>query len=237
MQLKCPGFSSLSITTDIRYGSAFQRKWDETPLKKKKKDVGNKSDHPGSSKSKFRVTGSQSKTGTGRTNPDLTNWHQEGRNSKPRSLLLQSVRAVLYATQFRSYRWSLAVRYRLRDLSLYCHGGFFFFFQMPQRQFLTDAHMLFFLSVHLSSTFSNPLELTGVISSPYVCAKLLAAFDKVMRFSGITELERPASNHTLRADGTRRMQDGPWPNLPHDVKAAAAQQNRGGIRSVLSKSL
>lgn len=31
-------------------------------------------------------------------------------------------------TQFRSYRWSLAVRYRLRDLSLYWHGVFFFFF-------------------------------------------------------------------------------------------------------------
>lgn len=236
MQLKCPGFSSLSITTDIRYGSAFQRKLDETPLKKKKR--------MSATNQIIRVQVNQSlelpvlrvrQVLGEQTQTSQTGTRKEGIPNQ--GLSCCRVSEPSSTTQFRSYRWSLAVRYRLRDLSLYCHGGFFFFFQMPQRQFLTDAHVLFFLSVHLSSTFSNLLELTGVISWPYVCAKLLAAFAKVMRFSGITELERPASNHTLRAGGTRRMQDGPWSNLPHDVKAAAAQQNHGGIRSVLSKSL
>lgn len=113
MQLKCPGFSIKGITTDIRYGSPFQRKWDKTPLKKKrKKDVSNKSQLG------VRVQVIQSselpvhlntfqQTVDGHCSglrvrqvlgEQTTIWHQEGSNSKPRSLLLPSVRAVLYNT-------------------------------------------------------------------------------------------------------------------------------------------
>lgn len=163
MQLQCPGFSIKGLTTDIRYGSPFQRKWDKTPLKKKKKkDVSNKSQlgvrvqviqsselpvHLNTFQQ--TVDGSCSGLRVRQVLGEQTQTSQTGTRKEVipnQGLSCCRVSEPSSTTQFRSYRWSLVETF----LSIVMD---FFFFQMPQRQFLTDAHLLWVLSVHLSSTF------------------------------------------------------------------------------------